>query len=68
VPAGTPRSIVQKLHAAVAKAFEDPEMRELWFKLGAEPGGASPEEFRDLVARDVAKWGRVVRDAKITVE
>jgi tripartite-type tricarboxylate transporter receptor subunit TctC len=68
VPAGTPRAVVQKLHAAVAKVFEDAEMRELWFKLGAEPGGASPEEFRDLVARDVAKWGRVVRDAKITVE
>ena len=68
VPAGTPRSVVQKLHAAVAKAFEDPEMKDLWFKLGAEPGGASPEEFRDLVARDVAKWGKVVRDAKITVE
>ena len=68
VPVGTPRSVVQKLHAAVAKAFEDPEMKELWFKLGAEPGGASPEEFRELVARDVAKWGKVVRDAKITVE
>jgi tripartite-type tricarboxylate transporter receptor subunit TctC len=60
--------IVQKLQAVVAKAFEDPEMRELWFRLGAEPGGSSPEEFRDLVARDVAKWGKVVRDAKITVE
>jgi tripartite-type tricarboxylate transporter receptor subunit TctC len=68
VPAGTPRAIVQKLQAAVVKVFEDPEMKELWFKLGAEPGGASPEEFRDLVSRDVAKWGKVVRDAKISVE
>src|SRR6185503_11161529 len=68
VPAGTPRPIVQKLQAAVAKAFEDPEMRELWFKLGAEHGGSSPEEFRDLVSRDVAKWGKVVREAKISVE
>jgi tripartite-type tricarboxylate transporter receptor subunit TctC len=67
-PAGTPRAVVQKLQAAVAKAFEDPEMKELWFKLGAEPGGSSPEEFRDLVSRDVAKWGRVVRDAGISVE
>lgn len=67
-PAGTPRAIVQKLQAAVAKAFEDPEMKELWFKLGAEPGGSSPEEFRDLVSRDVAKWAKVVREAKISVE
>jgi len=67
-PAGTPRAIVDKLRAAVVKAFEDPEMKELWFKLGAEPGGASPEEFRELVARDVAKWARVVKDAKVVVE
>jgi tripartite-type tricarboxylate transporter receptor subunit TctC len=67
-PAGTPRAVVQKLQAAVAKAFEDPEMKELWFKLGAEPGGSSPEEFRELVSRDVAKWGKVVREAGISVE
>jgi tripartite-type tricarboxylate transporter receptor subunit TctC len=68
MPAGTPHAIVQRLQAAVAKAFEDPEMRERWFKLGAEPGGASPEEFRDLVSRDVAKWGKVVREARVTVD
>lgn len=68
VPAGTPRAIVQKLQAAVARAFEDPEMKELWFKLGAEAGGSTPEQFRDLVSRDIAKWGKVVREAKISVE
>ena len=68
MPAGTPQAMVQRLQAAVAKAFEDPEMRELWFRLGAEPGGSSPEEFRDMVSRDVAKWGKVVREARITVD
>jgi tripartite-type tricarboxylate transporter receptor subunit TctC len=68
VPAGTPAAIVQRLQAAVAKAFEDPEMKDLWFKLGAEPGGAPTEEFRTLVSRDVAKWGKVVREAKISVD
>jgi len=68
VPAGTPPAIVQKLQAAVARAFEDQDMKDLWFKLGAEPGGASTEEFRALVSREVAKWGRVVREAKISIE
>jgi tripartite-type tricarboxylate transporter receptor subunit TctC len=68
MPAGTPQALVQRLQAAVAKAFEDPEMRELWFKLGAELGGSTSEEFRDLVSRDVAKWGKVVREARITIE
>jgi tripartite-type tricarboxylate transporter receptor subunit TctC len=68
VPAGTPQPIVQKLQAAVARAFEDPELKDLWFKLGAEAGGSSSEEFRVLVSRDVAKWRKVVQEAKITVE
>jgi tripartite-type tricarboxylate transporter receptor subunit TctC len=68
VPAGTPAAVVQRLQAAVAKAFEEPDMKDLWFKLGAEPGGAPTEEFRALVSRDVAKWGKVVREAKVSVE
>jgi tripartite-type tricarboxylate transporter receptor subunit TctC len=67
-PQGTPRAIVQKLQTAVAKAFEDPDLNKLWFELGAERGGSTPEEFRDLVARDVDKWARVVREARITIE
>jgi len=68
VPAGTPPAIVQRLQAAVAKAFEEQEMKDLWFKLGAEAGGAPTDEFRALVSRDVAKWATVVREAKISVD
>ncbi len=68
LPAGTPRPLVQRLHALVVKAFEDPEIRDLWFKLGAEPGGTPPEQFADFVHREVIKWGKVVRDAGVTIE
>jgi len=68
VPAGTPAEVVRKLQAAVAKAFQEPDLKDTWFKLGAEPGGAPTEEFRELVTRDVAKWRKVVADAKISVE
>ena len=68
VPAGTPPAVVQKLHDAVVKAFADPELKDTWGKLGAEPGGSSPEAFRALIDQDIAKWGKVVRDAKITLE
>jgi tripartite-type tricarboxylate transporter receptor subunit TctC len=68
VPAGTPASIVRKLHDAVVKAFADPELKDTWAKLGAEPGGSSPEAFRALIDTDIAKWGKVVREAKITLE
>ena len=68
VPVGTPAAVIQRLQAAVAKAFEEPDMKELWFKLGAEPGGSTTEEFRAMVGRDVAKWGKVVREANVSVE
>jgi tripartite-type tricarboxylate transporter receptor subunit TctC len=68
VPAGTPQEVVRKLQAAVAKAFEEQDLKDTWFKLGAEPGGAPTEEFRALVGRDVAKWRKVVTESKISVE
>jgi len=60
--------IIDRLRTAVVKAFEDPELKETWFKLGAEPGGSTPEGFRDLVSKDIAKWGKVVREAGVTIE
>jgi len=68
MPAGTPRPLVQRLHALVLKSFEDAEMRELWFKLGAETGGATPEQFGEFVRTEVQKWGKVVREANVTIE
>jgi tripartite-type tricarboxylate transporter receptor subunit TctC len=68
VPAGTPAAVVQKLNDAVVKAFADPELKDTWTKLGADPGGSSPEAFRALIDKEVAKWGKVVRDAKVTLE
>jgi tripartite-type tricarboxylate transporter receptor subunit TctC len=68
VPAGTPQVVIQKLQAAVAKAFQEQDLKDTWFKLGAEPGGAPTEEFRALVTQDVAKWRKVVQDSKISVD
>jgi tripartite-type tricarboxylate transporter receptor subunit TctC len=68
VPAGTPAAVVQKLNDAVVKAFADPELKDTWAKLGADPGGSSPDAFRALIEKDVAKWSKVVRDAKVTLE
>src|SRR6188768_2144372 len=68
VPVGTPKVVIDRLRAAVVKAFEDPALKETWFKLGAEPGGSTTEAFRDLVSKDISKWGKVVRESNITIE
>ncbi len=68
VPAGTPRPIVQRLHALATRGLEEQDMKDLWFKLGAEPGGVSSEQFSVFVRREIEKWGKVVRDARVTIE
>ena len=44
------------------------EMQERMASEGIEPMGGAPERFRSAIRRDVEKWKRVVRDAKITVQ
>jgi tripartite-type tricarboxylate transporter receptor subunit TctC len=68
LPAGTPRPIAERLQSTVAKAFEEPDMKDMWFKLGAEPGGSSSEAFRAFQRSEIEKWARVVREAKLSME
>jgi tripartite-type tricarboxylate transporter receptor subunit TctC len=68
VPAGTPKDIIAKLHAAAVKALNSPAVRDRLQKLGAEPVGSSPEEFRKLLEREQALWAKVVRESGAKVE
>ena len=63
VPTGTPRAIIDKLFVAVAKAMEDPKVRDRMSDAGIFPVvSASPEEFKDYLDRDARKWSRVIEE------
>lgn len=64
-PAGTPKEIVDRMQQEIAKVVRSPEVREKLSASGAEPVANPPEEFGPYVAAEVAKWGRVVKQAKI---
>ena len=64
-PAGTPKEIVSRMQQEVAKVLQLPEVREKLSASGAEPVGNTPEQFGAYVASEVAKWDRVVKQAKI---
>jgi tripartite-type tricarboxylate transporter receptor subunit TctC len=64
-PAGTPRDIVDRLNAEVNRALGTPEMKERLAAAGAEPGGGQPGELGQLVAVEVAKWTRLVRERNL---
>ena len=65
VPARTPRVIVIKLSAAIGKVLAQPEMRERLAGEGAEVVGGPAERLSAFVAADYAKWGKVIREAKL---
>jgi tripartite-type tricarboxylate transporter receptor subunit TctC len=67
-PAGTPRAIVDKIQADVAKALAVPEVRERFLAQGAEPGGNTPDEFAAFVKAESDKWARVVKFSNAKVD
>ena len=54
------RQIVAILH--------EPELRERLVNMGSDPCSGTPEELRNILARDLARWGKLVRDANIRAE
>ena len=62
VPAGTPRPIIEKLHAALAKAVADPKVVERMAEAGViATTSKSPEEFKAYLAEDAKKWSEVIQ-------
>ncbi len=61
VPAGTPKDIVARLHAAAVSALAQPEVKERFAPTDLEPVGSTPEQFGALVRSEVAKWAKVIR-------
>jgi len=67
-PAGTPPEIVNRLSAEIAKIVKSPEMREKLVAMGAEPVGGTPDEFRAVIDRDIAKWKPLAQKVGIKVD
>ncbi|WP_370680333.1 Bug family tripartite tricarboxylate transporter substrate binding protein [Comamonas sp. GB3 AK4-5] len=68
VPAGTPKPIVDKLYAEIAKALPDPEMKTKLDAVGVLPTGMDPKASAAFLHSEVAKWREVIKTAKITLD
>jgi tripartite-type tricarboxylate transporter receptor subunit TctC len=62
-PANMPRPVVDKLNAELMKILQNPEVRERILADGSEPAGSTPEEFRQFMHADLAKWAKVVKES-----
>ncbi len=67
-PAGTPAAIVSKLSAELGKAVKSPDVAKNLAEDGGEPVGSTPEQFEQLIATEVPRWRKVVRDSGMRVE
>jgi len=63
VPAGTPRPLVERLHAEITHALALDDVREKMLNLGAEPVGNRPEEFAAYVRAEAGKYARVIKSS-----
>ena len=68
-PARTPEAVVNRLHAAIATVVAQPEVAKQLRDAALNPATmASPAEFKQFVAGEFARWGKVVKDAGIRNE
>lgn len=67
-PAGTPMEVARKLQTEAARGFNAPDLRDKLIKAGNEPVVSTPEVFEAFMRAEIAKWGRVVKEAKLTLE
>ena len=67
-PAGTPATVVARLHAEISAIQDTPELRKQFANEGSEVMRMSVAEFGAFMVSEHAKWGKVVREAKIKPE
>jgi tripartite-type tricarboxylate transporter receptor subunit TctC len=67
-PAAMPRAIIVKLNEELNKMIASPSFREKVAPIGSEPMGGTPEQFRDFIRSEHAKWGDIVRRAGAKID
>ncbi len=67
-PAGTPREIVAKLNTELNAILKLPDIQEKNASFGAEPVGGTPEQYGEYLKLEIAKFARVIKEAKITAQ
>jgi tripartite-type tricarboxylate transporter receptor subunit TctC len=68
VPGKTPAPIVSQLHAESVKAIKSDDMADMLARAGTEPLGNTPKEAMDFLKVEIARWGKVIKQANVKVD
>jgi tripartite-type tricarboxylate transporter receptor subunit TctC len=64
-PRGTPRAIVDRVHAETAKALQNPTVLERLATSGSQPIGAGPDVFDAHIRKEIPRWEKVLKAAGV---
>ncbi len=67
-PAGAPKAVVDKLSSELQAAGKRPEIRERLIQMGIDPVAGTPAQFEQFLRDEVAKWGKVIKQAGVKIE
>jgi tripartite-type tricarboxylate transporter receptor subunit TctC len=67
-PAGTPQPVIERLYGTVSEVLQSKETSQRMENEGAEPVRMAPAEFKRFISSELAKWGKVAREAGIKAE
>jgi tripartite-type tricarboxylate transporter receptor subunit TctC len=67
VPAGTPKAVIEALNTHINEALKDPTLRKKIMDEGNVVLGGSVQDFADTIAKDSAKWSKIIKDANLTI-
>jgi tripartite-type tricarboxylate transporter receptor subunit TctC len=67
-PRGTPQPIIDRLNAEIQRSIKVPSVKERLANFGGDVQGTTPAEMRALVARQVALWAKVAKEANVQVQ
>ena len=67
VPAGTPAPAIARLNAVIREALAEPGVQQRLAAAGADAVVSTPAELAGIMRSETEKWGRVVREARVTV-
>lgn len=67
-PAKTPSAVINRLHQEIARAINQPDIKEKFHTAGVEIGGDTPAQFGALVKSEMAKWSKLFKEAGIRDE
>jgi tripartite-type tricarboxylate transporter receptor subunit TctC len=68
LPAGTPKPVVDKVHADVLKALQHPDTKKRMLDSGIVAVWSTPEQFLAFQKAEIQKWAKVIKDANIRIE